>query len=173
MPLFWWRKQSEIVNAVEREKEASVLQKEQLVRELQNEYRDALNEFETARTNLDLYDKDILPMTRMALSSSKADYMAGRVSLREYLDVVRASRQQELDHLAVRLDLYLARMRVENLLSSPPMQRFSPGRPTLFNSTQMGTMQEMQQMPASNTIRTGKGMRSPAPAAPAPGMRGM
>lgn len=173
MPLFWWRKQSEIVHAVEREKEASLYQKDQLVRELQNEYRDACNEFETAKINLDLYEKEILPMTRMALVSSKTDYMAGRVSIREYLDVVRASRQQELDHLAVRLDLYLTRMRVENLLSAPPMQRFSPGRPTLFNSTQMGTMQQMQQMPPSNTIRTGKGMRSPAPASSTPGMRGM
>lgn len=173
MPIFWWRKQSEIVHAVEREKEASLYQKDQLVRELQNEYRDAVNEFDASKTNLDLYEKEILPMTRMALASSKTDYMAGRATIREYLDVVRASRQQELDHLAVRLDLYLARMRVENLLSAPPMQRFSPGRPTLFNSTQMGTMQQMQQMPASNTIRTGKGMRSPAPASSTPGMRGM
>jgi len=173
MPIFWWRKQSEIVSAVEREKEATVYQKELLVRELQNEYRDACNELETSRVNLNLYEKEILPMTRMALASSKSEYMAGRVSLREYLDVVRASRQQELDYVAIRLDLYLSRTRVENLLSAPPMQRFSPGRPTLFNSTQMGTMQPMQQMPASGTIRTGKGMKSPGSSAPTPGMKGM
>lgn len=134
VPLFWPWKQRELVAAAEHMRDAGIAERRALENRLSAELVRARAELATARRTVELYERDVLPATEMALASARSGYAVGNVSLSELVGVARANRTQVLEHLAARLDVELAQTRVRELLSAPPVLRLTPSAPTLFGS---------------------------------------
>ena len=134
VPLFWPWKQRELLAASERDRDAALAEKQGLENRLAAEIVRARTELETTRRTVELYERDVLPATEMALASARSGYAVGRVSLSDLIAVARANRTQTLEHLAARIDVELARTRIRELLSAPPVLRLAPSAPTLFGA---------------------------------------
>lgn len=139
VPLFWPWKQGELLAAAERARDAALAERRALANRLGAEVVRARAELATARRTLELYDRDVLPATEMALASARTGYAVGGVSLSDLIAVARSNRAQALERLGARIDVELARTRLRELLSDPPVLRLAPASPTLFaTGTGMG-----------------------------------
>jgi cobalt-zinc-cadmium efflux system outer membrane protein len=156
IPLFFWRKQTEIVAAAVKDREATVLELKNLENRLNSEVVDAKLQFKTARDVLSLYRDSIIPTTNLAVQDAKSGYVSKRLLISQFLETLKVQKTQELEYLASQIDVELAKTRLQNLLSSPPVLRLAPLRPSLFGGGTMGNS-----MP-SDTVNMGKGMSGPS-----------
>ncbi len=164
MPLYWWRKQSELVKASELELDAAEKDRVALLNRLKAEWADAERQLNLAREVHNLYQSKILPTTKMAVDSAKADYRTRKLNLRELTDTMRIYKKQELEAMAARLDIELARLRIKELVANPSIVGLTPRTPTMFNGS-MPTMSDTG-MSTSPPMRPGGGMRPPKQGAP-------
>jgi len=181
VPLFWPRKQRELVVAADHELRAAEADAAALGNRLAAEETAARAELENAHRTVALYETSVLPATSLAFESARSGYALGRVGLRDLIDVARARRTQQLELLDAKIDVVLARTRLENLLSAPPVLRLAPATPTLFGAG-MGSGGAMSSsMSPSSAVRVGSGIgtgaargsRGVAPTSSAGGMKGM
>ncbi len=164
MPLYWWRKQSELVKASELEMDAAEKDRIALLNRLKAEWADAQRQLSLAREVHNLYQSKILPVTKMAVDSARTDYRTRKLNLRELTDTMRIYKKQELEALAARLDIELARLRLKELVANPSLVGLTPRTPTLFN----GSMPAMSDtgMSTNPPMRPGSGMRPPKQGVP-------
>lgn len=162
IPIFYGSKQRELARAAAREAQAVGSDFESLKNRLTTEWHEARRQQATARDVLELYLKSIVPTTRLALDAARSAYANKSIALTEVLTVVQSLETQELELLAAKLDIELARLRMKYLLAMPPVLRFAPTRPTLFPGGMQGSMDgsmasgmDMQQPDA---IRLGSGI---------------
>lgn len=160
LPVFFWRKQSEQVAAAQAEQIAADAERRSLENRLQTELVDAQEQLKSAKDVVALYEKDVIPNTEMAAKNARSGYAAKRLPLTQLIDTLRAERTQRLELLAAQIDVELAKARIENLLSSPPVMRLAPSRPTLFGGMgggQAGAMSDGMSS-SSSTVNMGSGM---------------
>jgi outer membrane protein, heavy metal efflux system len=153
LPLFAARKQSNQLAAAQHEQHAVEMERLSLRNRLNSEIVNARQALLSARQMQSLYEDDVLPNTRAAVANAQTAYQARRMQLANYLSVSRALKTQELELVALRIDVELAKTRLRELLSSPPLMQFAPARPTLFDGAQMGGG-----MQASDAVSMGRGM---------------
>jgi outer membrane protein TolC len=161
IPLYWPSKQRELLAAADRERDAAISEKEALENRLAAELARARAELATAHRALELYERDVVPATEMALESARSGYAVGRVLLTDLVTVARARRGQALEQLAAQIDVALARLRIEELLSTPAVLRLAPATPTLFGTGMGGSMRAGAMragMAGPTAIRVGSGM---------------
>lgn len=177
VPLFAWRRQGGALGAARNVERAVALNRQALALRLRTEWHEAERAYRSARDTVALYETSVLPTTKLALEAAQTAYAARTTALADYINVLRAWRAQQLEHLAARLDLHMAVWRKKELLAAPPVTRFAPLTPTLFGAGGMGGM-PARGMPKD----TGMGRAMPVPKgdgtmqAPAPsdgGMKGM
>jgi outer membrane protein TolC len=156
LPLYFWRKQSELSIAASIDKEAAVLEKRNLENRLNSESLDAKEQFKTARDVAALYESTVIPTTNLAVQNAKSGYASRRLPLTQYLETLKVQRTQELEFLAAQIDVELARTRLKELLSSPPLLRLAPTKPSLFGGGTMGGGSM-----GSDTVNMGRGMSGP------------
>lgn len=161
VPLYFWRKQSELVSSARKDLMAVEAGKRALLNRLNSEIAEAQEQFKTSIDVVALYKKDVIPLTELAVKNARSAYAAKTLSLAALLDALRSKKTQELEMLAAKMDVYLAKIRMQELLSSPPVMRFAPSRPTLFGG--MGGAMNMidTSMEGSATINMGEGMSRP------------
>lgn len=175
LPIFFWRKQSEQVSAAQADREAADAEKRSLENRLNTEVVDAREQLKTARDIVALYKKDVIPMTEIATRNARSGYAARRLPLTQLIDTLKVGRVQQLELVAAQIDVELATTRLENLLSSPPLMRLAPSRPTVFG----GGMSPEMSGSTSGTVNMGSGMSGPTRKQPksnepsASGMGGM
>ena len=121
---------------------------------LNTEALDAREQFNTARDVAALYKSTVIPTTNLAVQNAKTGYAARRLPLAQYLETLKVQRAQTLEYLAAQMDVELARTRLKELLSSPPILRFAPTRPSLVGGGDMGGG-------VSDTVNMGSGMSGP------------
>lgn len=184
LPIFFWRKQSEQVSAAQADREAAGAEKRSLENRLKTEIVDAREQLKTARDVVALYKNDVIPMTEIATRNARSGYAVRRLPLTQLIDTLKVGRVQRLELVAAQIDVELARTRLENLLSSPPLIKLAPSRPAIFGGAAgMGPMsQSMSQGMSpgtSGTVNMGSGMSGPTRKQPKPnepsasGMGGM
>ncbi len=156
LPLYFWRKQSELSTAASLDKEAAVLEKRNVENRLNTESLDAKEQFKTAKDVAALYKSTVMPTTNLAVQNAKSGYTTRRLPLTQYLETLKVQRTQELEYLAAQIDVELARTRLKELLSSPPILRFAPSKPSLFGGSAMGGTSM-----GSDTVNMGRGMSGP------------
>lgn len=166
VPLFFPWKQADLVSAANLEREAAVQERRSIENRLNSEIVDAQEQLSTAQNIVELYKDSVIPTTRIAAGNARSSYASKRLPLSQLLDVLRAESSQELELLAAKVDVELAMARLENLLSSPPMARFAPSRPTLFGGMAGG----MTEMPEASSM--GRGTVVPKKNVPGGGGRG-
>lgn len=160
VPIFFWRKQSELVAAAEKDRLSSLAGQKSLENRLKSEIADARLQLQTSLDVVALYQNDVIPLTEMAVKNARSSYTAKTMALNQLLLALRSQRIQELELLGAKMDVLIAKTRLNNLLSSPPVQKFAPVRPTLFGSS-MGQMSESG-MDSPATINMGQGISGPA-----------
>jgi outer membrane protein, heavy metal efflux system len=167
LPLFFFSKQAKQVSAAKLEQEAMSFEALALENRLRSEISAARQSLKSAEDAIGLYQESVVPATRLAAENARTGYAAGRVPLSDYLSIIRIQRTQELELLATKIDRELALVRLENLLSMPPMLRFAPTRPTLFMGSggmAAGSMSGMESsMDTSDAVDMGGGMRNVKP----------
>ena len=156
LPLYFWRKQSELSTAASIDKEAAILEKRNVKNRLNTESLDAQEQFKTARDVAALYKATVIPTTNLAVQNAKSGYATMRLPLAQYLEILKVQRTQELEYLAAQIDVELARTRLKELLSSPPILRFAPSKPSLFGGGEMNGSAI-----GSDTVNMGRGMSGP------------
>lgn len=161
VPLFFWRKQSELVAAAENDRLASIAEFQNLQNRLNTELTDAKQQLKTSIDVVKLYKNDVIPLTEIAVRNARSGYAAKTLPLGQFLEALKSQKTQELELLAAQYDVIVAKTRIEELLSSPPVTRFAPSRPTLFGSGNMGQMGGAGGMDSSPTINMGQGMSGP------------
>lgn len=157
VPLFFWRKQSDLAQAASAQKRVAEFERQSLMNRISAEWLEAQEQFKTSKDVVKLYQTSVLPSTRLAVQNAKTSYSARKMSLDQYLDSLKVQRMQELELLAAEMDVYLSNLRLKDLLSSPPLIRLSPSRPSLFGGGSMGTDSGM----GSGTVNMGSGMSGP------------
>jgi outer membrane protein TolC len=157
LPLYFWRKQSELSTAATIDKEAVLLEKRNLENRLNTESVDAKEQFKTARDVVVLYKNSVIPTTNLAVQNAKSGYANRRLPLTQYLETLKVQRTQELEYVAAQIDVELARTRFRELLSSPPLLRLAPSKPSLFGGGAMGGSDM-----SSDTVNMGSGMSGPS-----------
>jgi outer membrane protein, heavy metal efflux system len=160
VPLFFWRKQSELVAAAEKDRQVAMAQIRALENRLNTELADARQQYKTSVDVLQLYKKDVIPLTEIAVKNARTSYSAKSANLRQLIDALRTRRTQELELLGAQMDVIVARTRMRELLSTPPMLRFAPMRPTTFGMDTMGESMGADVM-GSSTTNMGPGMSGP------------
>lgn len=160
VPLFFWRKQSELVAAAENERLAAIAEYQSLENRLTTELTDAKQQLQTSMDVVKLYRNEVIPLTEIAVKNARAGYSAKTLPLGQYLETLLSQRTQELELLGARYDVVVAKTRIQELLSNPPVTRFAPSRPTLFGGT-MDQMGGAGGMDTSPTINMGQGMSGP------------
>lgn len=164
LPIFFWRKQAEQVSAALADHEAADAEKRSLENRLNTEIVDAREQLKTARDIVTLYKNDVIPMTEIATKNARSGYAAQRLALTQLIDTLKVERVQKLELVAAQIDVELANTRLENLLSSPPLMRLAPSRPTVFGGAAgMGSPSQGQGMSpgTSGTVNLGPGMSGP------------
>lgn len=156
VPLYFGRKQSNLVAAARHEQQAAVMDKVYLSNKLNSELVSAKQALLSAHDLVRVYETDVLPNTRLALANAQSAYQARRTELSQYLALEKIRAIQQLELVAARIDVELAKTRLNELLSSPPILRLAPSRPTVFGAGNMGDA-----MPASDTVNMGGGMSPP------------
>jgi outer membrane protein TolC len=156
IPLYTVQKQSKLLNATIQDKKAAIEERRSLENRLNTELVTAKEQLKTAKDVVELYKSTVMPTTNLAVGNAKASYAAGSLPLTEYLDTLKTQRTQELEYLAAQIDIELARTRLKELLSAPPVLRLAPAKPSLFGGRGMsgGGM-------GSDTVNMGGGMSGP------------
>lgn len=160
VPLFFWRKQSELVAAAEKDRLASIAEYHSLQNRLNTELTDAKQQLKTSLDVVKLYKTDVIPLTEIAVRNARSGYASKTLPLGQLLEALKSQKTQELELLAAQYDVIVSKTRIEELLSSPPVTRFAPSRPTFFG----GSMEQMSGaggMNTSPTINMGDGMSGP------------
>lgn len=160
LPLFFWRKQSDLVQAASAQKRIAELERQSLLNRISAEWLEAQEQLKTSKDVVKLYQSSVLPSTRLAVQNAKTSYSARKLTLDQYLDSLKVQRMQELELVAAQMDVFLADLRLKDLLSSPPLIRLSPSRPSLFGGDAMGSDAGMSSM-GSGTVKMGSGMSGP------------
>lgn len=161
IPLFFWRKQSELVNAAEADRLATNADYQSLQNRLNTEIADAKQQLQTSLDVVKLYQNDVIPITEIAVKNARTSYASKTLPMRQLLDALRSQRTQELELLAAQMDVIVSKTRITELLSNPPATRFAPTRPTLFDGG--------AGMGASEPVNMGSGISTPAQKQNAPG----
>lgn len=154
LPLYFWRKQSDQVEAASFDKQAAELEKRKIENRLRVEELDAQEQFKTAKDVVDLYLKSVIPATELAVQNAKSGYASRKLPLKELIETLKVEQTQRLELIAAQIDVELAKLRTKNLISSPPLFRFAPARPSLIGSGAMGGSAGM----SSETVNMGGGM---------------
>lgn len=134
LPLYAYRKQAKLAAAAEDEKHAVAMERQYLLNRLNTEIFNAQQQFMLARNVVRLYEREVMPVTELALANAKVAYTSQRIPLSQYVDVLKVYRTQKLELVAALTDIELAKTRVRELLSSPPLMKIAPNRPTLFGA---------------------------------------
>lgn len=158
LPIFAFRKQSDLASAASRERAAALYEKQILENRIRSEVVDAREQLKTAQDTVSLYKESVVPATNLAASNARTGYAARRLPLSQFLETIKAQRTQELEFLAAQIDVELAKTRLEEVLSAPPVLRLAPSRPTLFGGGSMGAMAPGM----SGTVNMGSGMSGPS-----------
>lgn len=156
IPLYFWRKQSELLTAASIDREAAILEKRNVENRLNTESLDAREQFKMAQDVAALYKSTVIPTTNLAVQNAKSGYAARSLPLTQYLETLKVQRIQELEFLAAKIDVELARTRLKELLSSPPLLRLAPAKPSFFGGGTMGGGSM-----GSDTVGMGRGMSGP------------
>jgi outer membrane protein TolC len=166
VPIYWRRKQAPGIDAAKIERRAAQHDREGLRRRLEAEWVAARTTLDSGIDTVRLYEREVLPALRAALESSKAAYITEKVPLVELLGIVRTTLTAELEYTAARIDVRLARLRMEELLSMPNVVRLAPATPTLLGSggamPGMGAGMGGGMSSGARPIRMGTGMQPPA-----------
>jgi cobalt-zinc-cadmium efflux system outer membrane protein len=161
IPLFFWRKQSALVDAAEKDQLATLSEYQSLQNRLNTEIADAKQQLQSSRDVVKLYKNEVIPITEFAVKNARTSYASKTLPMRQFLDALRTQRTQELELLAAQLDVIVSKTRMLELLSNPPATRFAPTRPTLFGGG--GGME------ASQSVNMGSGISAPIQKQNAPG----
>jgi outer membrane protein, heavy metal efflux system len=161
VPLYGEQKQAPLENAAVIDKRAAVLEEQKIKNRLNTEAIDARKQFETARNVVSLYKTEVLPSTQLAAKSAKIDYVAKKISLIQYLEVLKVQRTQELEYLAAQIDVELARIRIKELLTAPPILKLAPSKPSLFETSSMRGGGMGGGDTVSSTVTMGRDMSGP------------
>lgn len=153
VPIYSSRKQANLVSAARHQQHAVNMEKQYLRNRLNTEIVNASQALATARDVLKLYEHDVLPDTEMAVANAELAYRARRVELSKYISILKIHKTQQLELIAARIDVELAKTRLEELLSSPPLMQMAPSRPTVFDGADMGGA-----MQASDAVSMGRGI---------------
>lgn len=153
LPIYSSRKQSNLVRAARHQQHAIDMERQYLRNRLNTETVNASQALASARDVLRLYERDVLPDTEMAVANAASAYQARRVELARYLSVLKIHKTQQLEFVAARIDVELAKTRLRELLSSPPLMQLAPSRPTVFGGEDMGGA-----MQASDSVSMGRGI---------------
>lgn len=137
IPLYFWRKQSELVAAAENDRLASIAEYQSLQNRLNTEIADAKLQLQTSLDVVKLYKNDVIPITEIAVKNARISYASKTLPMRQLLNTLRSQRTQELELLAAQMDVVVAKTRMTELLSNSPTTRFAPTRPTLFGDSGM------------------------------------
>lgn len=156
LPLFFWSKQNDLLAAAKFEKQSAEAEKQRVENRLRSEEIDAKEQFNTARDVVELYQKSVIPSTELAVSNARSGYAARRLPLNQFIETLKISQTQKLEYIAAQIDVEFAKLRLKNLISSPPVLRFAPSRPSLIGAG-MGTSGM-----GSDSINMGGGMKTPA-----------
>lgn len=152
IPLFFWRKQSELVRSAENDRLATMADYKSLQNRLNTEVSDAKQQLQTSLDVVKLYKNDVIPLTEIAVKNARISYASKTLPMRLLLDALRSQRTQELELLAAQMDVIVAKTRITELLSNSPVTRFAPTRPTLFGG---GGME------SSGPVNMGSGISAP------------
>jgi hypothetical protein len=120
---------------------------------LRTEIVNARQALTSARQMVALYEHEVLPSTQSALANAQSGYQARRMELAKYLSILRIQKTQQLELIAARIDVQLAKTRLRELLSTPPLLQLAPSRPTVFGGGDMGGG-----MQSSDAVSMGSGM---------------
>ncbi len=161
VPIFFWRKQSELVAAAEKDRLATIAEYQTLENRLNTEMTDAKQQLQTSLDVVALYKSDVIPITEIAVKNARSSYATKKLALRQLLDALRSQKVQELELLAAQMDVFVSKTRIQKLLSNPPASRFAPARPTSFAADMDTSMSSRDGMDASPTINMGTGMSGP------------
>ena len=153
VPIYSSRKQSNLVRAARHQQHAVDMERQYLRNRLNTEIVNASQALASARDVLTLYEQDVLPDTEMAVANAASAYQARRVELARYLSILKIHKTQQLEFVAARIDVELAKTRLRELLSSPPLMQLAPSRPTVFGGADMG-----EAMQASDAVSLGRGI---------------
>lgn len=153
IPLYFSQKQSELAAAAKHEQRAVELDRRYLINKLNTEVTNAKQQLATARDVVRLYESEVIPATKLAVSAAQSAYVAQRMEFNKYLDILKVDKIQRLEFIAALTDIELAKIRIVELLSSPPLMKLAPARPSLFGGGYMGG--EMQ---SSEPVSLGGGM---------------
>ena len=156
LPIFFLQKQSELLAAANNERESALAEKTIIQNRLNTEITNATEQLGSARDILKLYMNEVLPMTELALKNAQTTYSANRAPLSQLIETLKAKRTQEIELLGAQIDVELAKLRLREVLTSPPTMRFAPFRPTLFGGQNMG-----DNMESSGTLNMGRGLSGP------------
>lgn len=156
IPLYAMKKQSKLLNAKKLDRKAAIQERNSLENRLNAELVAAKEQLKTAKDITNLYKSTVIPTTNLAANNAKSSYAAGSLPLTEYLNILKVQRTQELEYLAAQIDVELARTRLENILSAPPVFRLAPVKPSLFGGQAMSGSGM-----GSDTVSMGDGMSGP------------
>jgi outer membrane protein TolC len=178
LPLYFPVKQSRQIEASEALQRASRKDQEALANRLRSEVIDAREQLRSAQDIVKLYQTVVLPDTQLAMQSAKSGYASRRLAIAEYLDAMKTNRQLQLELLAARIDVELAKTRIRELLSSPPLLRLAPSKPSVFGAGAMGSDMGMgggtsPAMQPGMSRTTGGSAREPASPGSSRGMGNM
>lgn len=164
LPVFGYRKQAHLIKAADKDRLVALSDQKTIENKLKTEIVAARQQFQTAQDVVRLYQGTVIPQTRLALQSAQANYATGTVSAGSVLNLARIRLAQELELLSAKVDYEVGQLRIKELLSSPPIERFAPATPSLFFTEPMGKMGAGggMQMPSSGAGMGGKGMSGPA-----------
>jgi outer membrane protein TolC len=157
LPIFFWRKQSDLADAASAQKRIAEFERQSLRNRVSTEWLEAGEQLKTSKDVVKLYQTSVLPSSRLAVQSAKTSYSARKLSLDQYLYSLKIQRMQEIELMAAQMDVYLSDLRLKELLSSPTLIRLSPGRPSLFGGGSMGSYSDM----GSATVDMGSRMSGP------------
>lgn len=160
LPLYFWRKQSELVAAAENDRLAYIAEYQSINNRLNAEIVDAKLQLQTSLDVVKLYKNDVIPITEIAVKNARISYASKTLPIRQFLDALRSQRTQELELLAAQLDVVVAKTRMTELLSNSLSTRFAPTRPTLFSG---GAME------SSSPVNMGSGISVPSQKQNVPG----
>lgn len=153
IPLYFSRKQSKLADAAMAEQRAVEMDKRYLTNKLNTEILNAKQQLASAKDVVHLYETEVIPATELALNNAQSSYASQRMDLKNYLDILKIYKTQKLELVAAQTDIELARTRLKELLSSPPLMKIAPSRPSLFGGSGMGGAME-----SSDPISLGGGM---------------
>lgn len=154
LPLFFFQKQIPLQKAATSELKAAQQSQRALENSLRTEVVSAKLELATARDVLKLYTRDVIPLTELAAQNARVGYASRRAPLTQLLESLRTQRIQKLELYAAHIDVELAKLRLKEILSAPPLMRFAPSRPSTLGSGGMPTMTS-----GSSTTGMGRGMK--------------